>query len=230
MTSERVIGIDGCRGGWLVVQRAGPTIDAELVTDLAPLFDQVRSGAVAALAIDMPIGLLDRQPRTCDVEARKLLGPRRSSVFPAPIRVTLGAEDYDDACHRSRSASGKALSKQAFNLLPKIAEIDRLVLPDDQDRIVEAHPECAFVRLAGAPLESAKRTAEGQRLRERLLGEADPDLGRFVKRERERGVLPILDVIDATVLTVTAGHVAAGTERRLGAEIDPRGLRAEITY
>lgn len=230
MNSDPLIGVDGCRGGWLVVERAGDTIEAELVTELAPLFARVRSGAVAALAIDMPIGLLDRQPRTCDVEARTLLGPRRSSVFPAPVRSTLEAEDYRDACHRSRSVSGKALSKQAFNLIPKIAEVDRLMTPADQDRIVEAHPECAFVRLADAPLEWAKRSPEGQRIRLRLLDEADHELGRFVRREQQRGALPLLDVIDATVLTVTAGHVAAGTERRLGTEIDSRGLRAEIVH
>ncbi len=231
MTSEPVIGVDGCRGGWLAVERRGDgTVDAQLLTDLASLLRRVRCGKVAALAIDMPIGLLDQQPRSCDVEARRLLGPRRSSVFPAPVRDALAAEDYEDACRRSRSVSGKALSKQAFNLVPKIAEVDRLITPGDQDRVVEAHPECAFVRLAGTPLESAKRTAEGQRLRERLLDGVDPALGRLVRAERERGALPILDVIDAAVLTVTADHVATGTERRLGTDIDPRGLRAEIAY
>ncbi len=225
------VGVDGCPGGWVSVEWSPDNLVAERITDLAPLIERLRSGEVAAVAIDMPIGLLDSQPRECDVEARKLLGPRRSSIFPTPVRATLEAEDYTDACELSRQISGKALSIQAFNLLPKIAELDRLATPADQDRLVEAHPECAFRRLAGEPLADPKRTAQGQSTRIDLLAAHDPALGELVARHRSGADrLPLLDLIDAAVLAITARRVVDGTETRLGSQVDRRGLVTQIVY
>ena len=78
------------------------------------------TATLAALAVDMPIGLPDDGPRLADQQARRRLGARRSSVFPTPVRATLDAVDYPDALAISRRVSGKGLSKQAFNLLPRI--------------------------------------------------------------------------------------------------------------
>ncbi len=222
-----VLGVDGCRGGWVVVSWHEETVHATFTESLATSVEQLRSGAVAAMAVDMPIGMLDGQPRACDVAARKMLGPRRSSVFPTPVRATLAATDYRDACARSIAASGKALSKQAFNLLPKIAELDDLVTPQDQDRLVEAHPECAFVRLADGTLAEPKRTPAGREMRQRLLAAHDPLLGDIVAAHPE---LPVLDLIDAAVLCITARHVTSGTEHRLGTDVDATGLRAEVVF
>ena len=221
------VGVDGCRGGWIAVTRSGDEVRADRLTDLRPLLHELRTGAVAAIAIDMPIGLLDDRPRTCDIEARKILGPRRSSVFPAPVRSTLDAVDYAEACERSRAASGKALSKQAFNLIPKIAEVDALVRPEDQDRFVEAHPECAFVRLAGVPLTEPKRTAQGQAMRRQLLRDHHEALDAAIDAHPQ---LPTIDLIDAAVLTITAEHVVNRSERRLGNDVDRTGLRAVVVY
>lgn len=227
-TTEPIVGLDGCRGGWVAVERTGRgRYQAEVVTDLQPLIKRLRNNDLAALAIDMPIGLLDTQPRDCDVAARKVLGARRSSVFPAPVRDTLEATDYPDACRRSRSSSGKALSKQAYNLLPKLIEVDQLVKPTDQDRLVEAHPECAFARLLGGPLDDPKRTTAGAEQRRTLLREWDPVLGDLI--DSDHG-LPKIDLLDAAVLVVTAAHVVAGTEHRLGQQRDRRGLLAQVVY
>jgi predicted RNase H-like nuclease len=233
-----VAGVDGCRGRWLVVRRvvgrgpdAGTEPSAELVDDLAPLIDELRRGRLAALAVDMPIGPLDDHPRTCDVEARRLLGPRRSSVFPTPVRAVLDAvvdhgADYDEARRVSRAAVGVAPSVQAFNLVPAIGHLDRLVQVGDQDRLVEAHPELAFARLNDEPLPHPKRTAEGRALRRRLLVAADPAFGPLIASSR----LPAIDLLDAAVLTITAARVVAGDERRLGDQRDRAGRRAEVVW
>ena len=42
---------------------------------------------MGALAIDIPIGIPEAGARPADREARALLGPRRNSVFPAPVRA-----------------------------------------------------------------------------------------------------------------------------------------------
>ncbi len=230
-----VAGVDGCRGRWLVVRRRpGQGARADLVDDLGPVVAQLRRGRLAAMAVDMPIGLLDHHPRQCDVEARALLGPRRSSVFPAPVRAVLGSADYGEARRRSRAAIDLALSRQAFNLLPAIEHLDRLVTTADQDRLVEAHPELAFARLAGGshreatpvPLAEPKRTADGRSARRALLVAEDPVLADLI----DTSPLPPVDLLDAAVLTVTAARVVAGTARRLGTERDHRGRRAEVVW
>ncbi len=231
-----IAGADGCPKGWAVatatvVGEALADLRVEMVETLDRTVADVRDGALTALAIDMPIGLIDEHPRTADVAARKVLGPRRSSVFPTPVLATLDAADYDDARTRSRAVCGKALSKQAWNLMPKIRELDALIVADDQPAVAEAHPECAFVRLqADIPLDHAKSTDEGRALRIGLLRAS----GRFDADELDRALAskaaPVEDLLDAIALTVTARHMATWTDRRLGDQVDPRGRRAEIVY
>lgn len=231
-----IAGADGCPKGWAVatatvVGEALSELRVEFVETLDSMIAQVRGGTVQALAIDMPIGLINQHPRTADVEARKVLGPRRSSVFPTPLLATLDASDYDEARFRSREVCGKAPSKQAWNLMPKIRDLDALVRPDDQPAVAEAHPECAFLRMqSDIPLDHPKSTDEGRALRIGLLRAS----GRFDPGELDRAlasnVAPVIDLLDAIALVVTARHMATRTDRRLGDQIDHRGRRAEIVY
>lgn len=231
-----VAGVDGCPKGWAVATASvvGETLtdlQVELVETLDSTVAKVRDGTLRALAIDMPVGLITEHPRTADVAARKALGPRRSSVFPTPVRATLEASDYEDACVRSMHACGKALSKQAWNLMPKIRELDALIQSNDQPAVAEAHPECAFLRLqADIPLDHPKSTNEGRALRIGLLRAS----GRFDAEELDRAlasnVAPVVDLFDAIALAVTARHIATRTERRLGDQHDHLGRRAEIVY
>ncbi len=233
-----IAGADGCRGGWVVATADLDPDDGRcralraVATDRLDAFvAMTRAGTLASLAIDMPIGLLDVHPRTADVEARRILGPRRSSVFPTPLSVVMAAADYEDACARSRRACGKAISKQAWNLMPKIRQLHSLIEAADQNHIVEAHPECAFVRLnGGAPLVHAKSTTDGRVLRTSLLrrsGRFDADQLTHTLANR---VAPVIDLVDAIVLLITAAHVVCGSERRLGDQVDATGRRAEIVY
>ena len=228
--SGLVAGADGCRAGWVVatVAAEGPARLAVAVAPaIGPVIAEVADGSLRALAIDMPIGLAGTGPRACDAEARRLLGPRRASVFPAPVRAVLGARTFGEAQSRSRAASGRGLSAQAYNLVPKVTEVDRAMRPELQDRVVEAHPELAFLRLAGAPPAHAKRTPEGRAERLRLL--RDAGLG-DLSGLRALGAAPD-DVLDAAVLALTARRVADGTATRLGdGTRDARGLRMEVAY
>src|SRR5262249_47805591 len=140
----------------------------------------------ASIGVDVPIGL-DDQPRACDVEARRLLGPgRASSVFRPPSRTALGAylldegrlllPDYRTACALNLQACGVMLSKQAYGILPKIAEVDAAMTPDLQEQVIEVHPEVAFWALANHPMRHNKKSAEGFAERRTLLATAFPDL------------------------------------------------------
>lgn len=166
------------------------------------------------LAVDMPIGLLDVGRRACDIEARRRLGPRRSSVFPAPLRPMLETRTYEEAL----AIAG--LSKQAYNLIPKIRELDSLMTTDLQRIVVEAHPELCFARLGGAPCHASKRTTEGLAERRALV---DPTIG-----VPPRGA-QWDDVLDACALVETARRLLNDDVERLGdGRRDAKGLRCEV--
>jgi len=189
-----------------------------------------------AIAVDMPIGLLDRPVpggRACDREARKLLGRgRASSVFTPPTRPGLAATVYADVS----SFNGAGMSKEAFNILPKIREIDDAIDVVDQKRVFEAHPELAFAALAGTPMRHNKKTPAGRRDRVRLLrrlfGSAFQDPVRL-RLEHGAANAAFDDVVDAYVLALVADRIRRGAGVRLPAGKPPhdrRGLRMEIWY
>jgi predicted RNase H-like nuclease len=198
------------------------------VADLHGVIDDLAAGRVAAVAIDIPIGLPESGSRVADVEARRRVGPRRNSVFPAPARAVLGATNYAEACARSRLASGKAISKQLFNILGKIAEVDALITPALQARFVEMFPEWSLTVLAGAPMAQPKTTAAGRAERAAVLGAV------FDQRQLEghlRRPPPGAradDVLDAFAGAWTARRLARGCAVRVGGGLDARGLRMEM--
>ena len=224
-----VAGVDGCRAGWVVVSVPrigdGPA-EVQVQPDLRAVVAEVEAGRLAVAAVDIPIGLPSRGPRTADVLARARLGPRRGSVFPAPARAVLGATDYLDACMRSRRACGKAISKQLFNILPKIADADAAVSPALQARIVEVCPELSFALLTGTPMPQAKSTAEGRSDRLEALAPVFADVDRHAERP-PRGARAD-DVVDAFAAAWTARRVASADHVAFGGETDERGLRMEV--
>jgi predicted RNase H-like nuclease len=230
-----VLGVDGCPGGWVgavvtLPRRAGTRGPAELagwlvLPDAATLVATARS--TDAAGVDMPIGLADAGPRACDLEARRLLGRRASSVFPAPVRAVLGSSSYEEACARSVAACGRALSKQTWAIVPRIADLDAHVTPTLQSRLVEVHPELVFVRLTGAAL-PAKKTPAGAAARLAALGRWLPDPAAAVARAPRPARAD--DALDALACAWAAARWATATALVLPAEPprDARGLRMEI--
>lgn len=238
MTRLPAVGIDGCRGGWVWCAWVDGRWDSGLVTRLldlpatlhlrapgtgpsgvatglgpAPAGGQV-PGLIPVL-IDMPLGLLDggRAERACDRAARALLGrPRASSVFRAPCRAALTAPDYVTACAISRVQTGLALSRQTWNLVPKIRELDTLLRETlavgQSPRLRESHPELCFWGLAGGrAMVHNKRTAAGRAERRALLTRLAPELPRVIDAllaRHCRRALALDDVIDAAVLALCA--------------------------
>jgi predicted RNase H-like nuclease len=74
----------------------------------------------------------------------------------------------------------------------------------------EVHPEVSFREMAGAPLEHAKRSWNGQMERRRLLAgggiELPDDLGSL-------GPVPPDDVLDAAAAAWSANRIADGVAR-----------------
>ena len=145
------------------------------------------------IAVDMPIGLPAEGRRACDSEARRMLGPRRSSVFPVPTRAALAATTF---------AEVRGLSIQGWHLVPKIREVDACWEP----RVVECSPELTFTVLAGAPMSHNKRTADGRAERLAVLGDVVT---------RAKGAATH-DVLDAHACLRTARRIVAGAALELG--------------
>jgi predicted RNase H-like nuclease len=231
-------GVDGCLSGWVVVLAHALARNAhEHQVTICARFDEVLAllPTSTVSAVDIPIGLLaERQPggRDCDRCARRLLGRRASSVFTPPARPLLDATHYDQV-------RGYGLSIQAFNILPKIREVDRVMTPALQHRVYEAHPELAFQTLAGQPLQDRKKTVAGREERLRVLENIPSPLfhgihaafERILRACKRTDVAPD-DILDAYVLMWTARRIRRAQAHRVprSPQYDARGLRMEIWY
>lgn len=208
--SEARIGVDGCKAGWLFVRSIEDEVDFGVTERLAEL---VPTGARSArIFVDIPIGLRDTsgEARRCDRAARKVLGRRASSVFPAPLRIVLKCTSHTEANDLAKRTSGKGMTQQAFAIIPKIREVDELLLNGTAARqmIREVHPEVCFWALNGKlPMDHPKKKPEGFAERMDLLDTiwpksralAEDILAKFPRKHVARD-----DVADALVALVTA--------------------------
>ncbi len=228
--SAFVVGVDGCRAGWVAaaIDLTRSTLDLRVF----PTFESVLQefGGARCITVDIPIGLTDGPRRECDILARAALGARRSSVFSSPCRQVLSCPDYPSANAASRNVSGRGLSAQAFGIVPKIREVDELMTPVLQDRVREVHPEVCFAALAGAPMAFPKRDPSGFDARRAALQKALPHIvipDRVQAGRICRGTEPD-DILDAVVAAWSALRVVRGEATILGGAVDSRGLRMEM--
>jgi len=229
-----VLGLDGAAGGW-----AGVMIDlngvepprSAVYPDFQAALDAPEGFKV--IAVDMPVGF-PAQPgedgRVCERLARERLGPRRASVFASPLRPALEARSYKAANAANRAAGGPGLSKQAFNLFPKIREIDAAMTPALEGCVHEVHPELAFATLSGAPMAHAKRTAPGRAERLDVLAAAGLPADLFEPHPYPKSSAAPDDLVDAGVLALSAMRIAEGEALCLPEDPprDERGLRMAI--
>jgi predicted RNase H-like nuclease len=219
-------GVDGCRGGWFVVLE-DRTVRWRILPSLSEVMEWLPPRAV--VGIDMPIGLPPKGGRACDLLARLRLGPRRSAVFPAPVRPVLDAADYRDACRRRYRLEGRRMSLQAWNLVPKIRELDGALAaqPGLAARLREVHPELSFAELAGGrPMARPKRDPQGRAERQALLEAAfGAAPSEALAWRRGRACKPD-DVLDAFAALWSARRIRSGRAIRLPdpPDLDPLGL------
>ncbi|MBC3193454.1 DUF429 domain-containing protein [Pseudonocardia sp. C8] len=221
----RVGGVDGVPTGWVVCVLSGTgrsrRADWSVVPDAAAVL-AVTEGC-DAVGVDIPLAVPpgpDR--RDAEVHAAARLGTARSSLFPTPPAPVLDAGSYEDACAAAVRVTGKKISMQAWNIVPKIREFRRVELPDP---VVEAHPELSFRTMAPGTAFAPKRTARG-------AGQRIAALASWVDPGTVLGDLPAAtrldDVLDALACAWTAERVARGTAELLGPGTDARGRSTAI--
>jgi predicted RNase H-like nuclease len=220
--------VDACAAGWIgIVLHRGAFAQAAVGSRFHQLLAAVPSGSI--IAVDIPIGLPDRGWRRADVEARRFLGRRSSSVFATPPRAAVEASTYEEANRICRSLTGQGLSRQAWALAPKILDVDSC-RADVAGLLFEVHPEVSFRALATTPLTAGKRTwagsVERRNLLERVGVTVPDDIG---PAGRGAGVD---DVLDAAVAAWSARRIADGTAQCLPnpPERDAQGRPTAIWY
>lgn len=233
-------GVDGCARGWVV---AALNSSREFAwVQVCQRFEEVLAITTGSelVLVDIPIGLPGQETsptRLCDVEARRRLGPRRgSSVFPTPTRKAVYATTCEEAGLANLAVTGRKISRQAWGICGKIAEVDRLFRanPELQIRVRETHPEVCFAALNGwHPMGSNKKSAAGRELRLQLLEGVALNTGRVLMdtlAHHGRADMAADDVLDAMVAAVTARSEWSAPLVTLPAKPaeDEYGLRMEI--
>lgn len=226
---DTVIGVDGCRAGWIAAIWQG----SQIHTKLFPQFAEILNQEAEVIAVDIPMGLPNAHGRQAEQLARKALKGRASSIFAVPSRAAAAAMDYPSACaiNLRHSHPPRKLSKQVFHLFPKIREVDAALTPALQSRVFETHPELAFsVMNGGIALRHSKKTQEGAHERLALLAQQGlPPLHHssfdYLRKDVQRD-----DVIDACAAAWSAQRILEGRARHFpeSDERDTLGLLMRI--
>jgi predicted RNase H-like nuclease len=210
-----VAGLDGWKGGWVVVSLGnGRFRDAFVADSLAAAVP--RLAGAASIGIDMPIGFPSHGVRRADLDARSFVGPRRNSVFIVPPRHVIECPDYSTARREAKSSWDRGLTAQTYALRDKMLELNSLV--ESEPRFIEVHPEVSFRALNARPVPYPKRTWNGQQQRLRLLRSA----GIAIPDELPEAVgVPADDLLDAAAVAWSAHRHARRKSTHLPHDADP---------
>jgi predicted RNase H-like nuclease len=231
-----VAGVDGCRAGWLCITNDLDTgrIESAVFENAKSLVSQKPEPSI--IAVDIPIGLTEAGPRQCDLIARKLLGRRASSVFPAPVRGILRAKKRLEADQILRRIEGKGVPAQSFSIFRKVLEFDEILSlePRLQDRIKEIHPEvCFWAWNNERAMSFGKRSWSGRAERHVLVAAhfGAEAVGEILNKYRSKDVAHD-DIYDAFAALRTAGRILEKKAAVIPdpSPIDARGLHMEIWY
>jgi len=159
-------GVDACKGGWIVARslswpcREAPCLavcpDFRAVIALTPDCQRV--------AVDIPIGIPSgKQIRRCDQEAKDFLRANDhnpAAVFFTPPRECLPAENAKEFQRLHGLTRTTGAGYPVWGFMKKVKEANESMTPKLQGRIIEFHPELAWLRVAGRNL-SSKHEDEG---------------------------------------------------------------------
>lgn len=209
-----VAGIDACGGGWVVVLTEGTSPLRLVRARVYKTFDEAASDATTASAIgvDIPIGLMDRGFRQCDLLAREMMGRYKNKVFKTSPRQAIHSETVAERHRLHRELTGEGLSPMAAAFTRKVAEVDDWMIANGnpQNHVFEVHPELCFRALNhGKPLAESKHSADGLGVRYDLLQRffKGQDIAAWVLefiRDKPRSQVKEDDLVDAVVACVTA--------------------------
>ena len=179
----------------------------------------------AVVVVNVPIGFLDTPEmgaRTCDRQARALLGRRGTAVHNAPSRAVFDGRVEPDK---------DGLDAVTRTMLPRYREVAAEMSPYRQRVVYEGHPELSFFQLhKDSPLKKSKVVTEGKEERRVIL----EDRIRGSERYLDATVIgvPQKHLYDCFALLWTARRVFGHAAKRIPVEPewDSEGIRMEMVY
>ncbi|RXA21691.1 DUF429 domain-containing protein [Methanosarcina sp. MSH10X1] len=247
MNKRVFVGVDGCRAGWFAVLLAmenDQNYDWEIgvFPDFSCLIDFLKENYgqfEPLILIDIPIGLKKggSGERLSDIAARSILKARKPSIFPVPCREAVYAENYENACEINKRLTGKSISRQSWNIVPKIRDLDTFLIRNEtfRSKVKETAPEVCFQAFMGSPMRYPKKSLEGfsERIRalKNLCQSADKIAGSALSRYRRKEVSKD-DILDALVAALTAqlGQKYGFEYVPCDPEEDPEGLNIQMVF
>jgi predicted RNase H-like nuclease len=231
------VGVDGAKAGWIAVWRQRESLCCQVYDSVQSLVDAHRLAKV--MAVDIPMGLPEKDRREADVQARQFVGGKRAcSIFSSPVRGILDAASQPEASRRHREIDTRGFGAQSFAILSKIREWDDMLQCDPHARanVREIHPEVSFAALNGGfgcGLDHKKKSDAGALIRTELLSTyfAADQIRRLLQDVPRRDAARD-DVLDALVALWSAERIAKGKASRLPdpAPRDACGIAMAIWY
>lgn len=218
------IGIDAFPRGWVAAYLHG---DGSQQFDYAPTVERLLDVPHSRAMIDIPIGLPARGYRACDIEAVSRVGSR---VFLGARWAVWAFESYRDANAHYWSDNDKGISKQLWCIRDNLQQINYLMTPKLQLRLLETHPELVFLRLNHDRKLDPKSSISGRAQRVALLQEngfsqidrwLNQRYGTHIKKD---------DLIDACACALAARDSKERLQNHGSPSTDERGIRMEIWY
>ena len=251
MNKRVFVGVDGCSAGWFTVfltmqneKKSEKSCEWEIgvfpkFSSLIDFLKKRYEQAEPLILIDIPIGLKagGSGERLSDLGARRILKARKSSIFPLPCREAVYAETYEKASELNEKLTGKRISKQAWNIVPKIRDVDGFLTENEIfiEKIKEVGPEICFQTFAGYPMKYSKKSSEGFIERKKTLGNiclfTDELVGTALSRYRRKDLAKD-DILDALAAAITAkeGCMYGFEYVPFEPEIDSQGLKIQLVY
>ena len=229
---KKIAGIDGSKGGWVCVSGYENNF-RELKFEKLEKFHDIKLKDFNLVLVDIPIGLdidLKKGGRIVDRLARKELLTNKSSIFNAPSRLVLNAKNYEEA-NKINKSKGMGLSKQSWNLVKKIKEVDEYIRNSNKTIIFESHPEIIFQIMKRDKVSSKKKNKEGIIERKNLLVKSGFDKV-FLERNlsAKDNFYKQDDFIDACSLFWSANRAIANSEVKIPNDtvLDSEGIIMQI--
>ena len=183
---SRVIGIDGCKAGWITAKiLENKSISFQIIENLND--SHLKEGNLSHIGIDIPLQLSNSGKRLAEIEARSLLRNRACTIFSPPTLNALRAKNYIDACDINFKECGKRISKQSWNLFPKIKEAQEFQENKSINKlgVFEVHPELSFMAMNDMSLiKASKKTDIGREIRIKLVKKFFPNFSFALVRNK----------------------------------------------
>jgi predicted RNase H-like nuclease len=216
------------RGKWLVASAKvqGGTFAPEppkLYDTFLEVLDERPS--FSSVVVYAPVGYRDSKdggPRTCDIEARQMLGNRGSLIQNAPTLEVL---------RRGYAVPEDHLDAVTIQRMSAYVEVFKEMSPYRQRQVYEGNPELSFFLLNDfTPLQLSKKTGEGRVERMEILTKKVPNIATVL--DAEIPGVSIRNLTDVAAMVATARRVFTKSAKRIptDGEWDSEGLRMEMVY